>query len=487
MNKKSLFTIAATILISLLFFFRFYKLYEFVTFLSDQGRDAIILKRIITFEHFPAIGAPSSVGQVYLGPFYYYLVAPFLGLFNFDPVGPAIGVAILSIVGIFVAYLAVKKEVSPAVTLIFLAFSTFSTILTEYSRFSWNPNLLPYFSFMTLFFFHQWLEKPTVRDGIIFGALLGFSIQLHYLGALLGVPIALFILWKLVEIRSIKKHSKSFIAAGISFILSISPLILFDLRHDFLNYRQFFKLFTEGNLASGSSYLFRLDETIQGFINHGLQLSFSPLISKVIFILILTLGLLVYKYKKSKFVLLHVCNFLIFIFGFAFLSSGRFPHYYGPAIMSLYLVLASLIILIKQIKIQYTLAGIFIILFAYLNITKMYFLFANGNNQIQHAKIVATSMGKKINHQPFNFATWPVDLGEDSYLYFLELDDMPVADREKLEVTDQLIVICEKEPCMLLDSPSWNISMFGKAQIQDQWEVEGLKIFKLVHDTAEGN
>jgi len=155
--------------------------------------------------------------------------------------------------------------------------------------------------------------------------------------------------------------------------------------------------------------------------------------------------------------------------------------------MSLYLVLASFMILIKQIKIQYALAGIFIILFCYINITKMYFLFANGNNQIQHAKIVATSMGEKIDHQPFNFATWPVDLGEDSYLYFLELDDMPVADREKLEVTDQLIVICEKEPCMLLDSPSWNISMFGKAQIQDQWEVEGLKIFKLVHDTAEGN
>jgi len=143
--------------------------------------------------------------------------------------------------------------------------------------------------------------------------------------------------------------------------------------------------------------------------------------------------------------------------------------------------------LIKHRNIQYVLSGIFTILFAYLNITKMYFLFENGNNQIQHAKIVASSLGEKIDHQPFNFATWPVDLGEDSYLYFLELEDMPVADREKLEVTDQLIVICENEPCMVLDSPSWNISMFGKAQIQDQWEVEGLKIFKLVHVQAEGN
>src|SRR3989338_2371818 len=101
-------------------FLRLYRFEGFVTFLSDQGRDAIILKRIITLEHFPAIGAPSSVGQVYLGPFYYYLIAPFLGLFNFDPIGPAFGVALLSIIGIIAAYFAVKKEISLAVAFFFL-------------------------------------------------------------------------------------------------------------------------------------------------------------------------------------------------------------------------------------------------------------------------------------------------------------------------------------------------------------------------------
>jgi len=39
-------------------FLRLYKLNEFATFLGDQGRDAIIIKRIITFEHFPALGRP---------------------------------------------------------------------------------------------------------------------------------------------------------------------------------------------------------------------------------------------------------------------------------------------------------------------------------------------------------------------------------------------------------------------------------------------
>src|SRR3989338_11349462 len=77
-------------------FLRFYRFPEFVTFLGDQGRDAIIVKRIITFEHFPAIGAPTSYGQVYLGPFYYYFMAPWLLLFNFNPLGLAVGVAFYS-------------------------------------------------------------------------------------------------------------------------------------------------------------------------------------------------------------------------------------------------------------------------------------------------------------------------------------------------------------------------------------------------------
>src|SRR3989344_2321104 len=85
-------------------FLRFFKLAEFAMFLGDQGRDAIIIKRIITLEHFPAIGPPSSLGQIYLGPFYYYLIAPFLFLSRFNPVGPALGVALISIIGIIISY-----------------------------------------------------------------------------------------------------------------------------------------------------------------------------------------------------------------------------------------------------------------------------------------------------------------------------------------------------------------------------------------------
>src|SRR3990167_10160920 len=132
----------AVLLFAIAVFLRFYHFSEFVTFLGDQGRDAIVLKRILTFEHFPAIGAPTSVGQVYLGPFYYYFIAPWLALFKFNPVGLAYGVAVFSIVFLVVIYLLTRHFFNERVAIIATFLTSFSYVLIELSRFSWNPNLL---------------------------------------------------------------------------------------------------------------------------------------------------------------------------------------------------------------------------------------------------------------------------------------------------------------------------------------------------------
>src|SRR5690606_5719659 len=171
----------------------------FMTFLGDQGRDAIIIKRLITFEDLPAIGAPSSVGQIFLGPFYYYLVAPFLLLFNFNPAGLGIGVAILSV--LFLGYLAyvIYKQFGIFVSAIFIGLSTFSFSLVELSRFSWNPNLLPYFSFTLIFFFYKWMKEKSVLYAALTGAFLAFCMQLHYLAMLIFIPIGLVYIFTFIK------------------------------------------------------------------------------------------------------------------------------------------------------------------------------------------------------------------------------------------------------------------------------------------------
>lgn len=173
-------------------FLRFYKLQEFTIFLSDQGRDALIVKDIVTLTHLPLIGAPTSIGQVFLGPAYYYLIAPFLPLFNFNPVGLSYGVAVYSLLGAIACYAVIKREINIAVALLFSVLVLFSSVQLELSRFSWNPNLLPISSFFALYFLFKLFNSPKVLYGALFGFFLGLSLQFHYLALLMGPAIAVF-------------------------------------------------------------------------------------------------------------------------------------------------------------------------------------------------------------------------------------------------------------------------------------------------------
>src|SRR5690606_24275698 len=74
---------------------RLYNLPHTAQFLGDQGRDALIVSRIFKEGDLVFIGPVTSVGNMYLGPLYYYFMLPFLWLSYPSPLGPAYGVAIL--------------------------------------------------------------------------------------------------------------------------------------------------------------------------------------------------------------------------------------------------------------------------------------------------------------------------------------------------------------------------------------------------------
>ena len=131
-------------------FLRLYRIPEFLTFLSDQGRDAIILKRIVTLEKWVFVGPTTSIGNVFTGPFFYYLVAPFMLLSGLDPAGPAYGIALINTVGLILCFVFVLKKFGKYTALFFLVFAGYSVNQIMQSRFSWNPNPVSVFSFLAL-------------------------------------------------------------------------------------------------------------------------------------------------------------------------------------------------------------------------------------------------------------------------------------------------------------------------------------------------
>jgi 4-amino-4-deoxy-L-arabinose transferase-like glycosyltransferase len=473
----------ALILILIAAVLRFYKLEEYVTFLSDQGRDAIIIKRIVALEHLTAIGAPSSIGGVFLGPFYYYLVAPFLFLYNFNPTGLAFGVALLSTIGLIFSYFVVKRVVNARAAFYFLILLAYSSISIELARFSWNPNLLPIFAFMTLYFFYLSFTKNSLVAAFTFGALFALSIQLHYLAVFIVLPLIAAAIYFLIKNRSLITFVRNLIASAFAFVIFFSPLIIFDLKHDFINSKNFLKLFAEKNIVAESSSSYRFIDTTQSFINAVFQTQISSLNLIVIMLVTLAGAYFVLKEKNNLFLKINFLNLVLFLFAFSRLNSFRHPHYYGPVYYSFFFIIAFFLNKLDMKKVfRFFVVPVLLIIYIFINVRTYPFLKGDGNQQIRYARQVADFLAEKIGNEPFNVATWPVEFSESHFLYFLELKGLVPADREKVEITNQMFVICGTEPCLVLDSPSWNISMFGKAKIDKKWQYDDLKIYRLVHD-----
>lgn len=477
------FKILLVILLAVGAFLRFYRLEQFAMFLADQGRDAIIIKRIATLEHFTAIGPPTSIGQVFMGPFYYYFIAPWLLLFNFQPVGPAFGVAFFSVLYILINYLIVKDFIDKKTAIISSILIAFSITMIEFSRFSWNPNLLPLFAFLTYFFLIRGLKTKKWFLFALFGAFLSFSIQLHYLALFLIPPALLYIFVDLFAVKeSVGEKIINLFIAFVFFIISISPLIIFDIRHGFINTQSLITLFENSNTVATDKFqnlLVTFNYLNQYVFNYRLSATFT----NIILICLAFYAIFILAGKRKNFQM-EPSVFLFFILGLvgiSFYPGPKHAHYFGILFPFYFIILAVFISRLLRLKLTGYFLVVFLIgIFIFRNSRNYWFFTRNQQNQIRHAKKVALFLDKKINNQPFNFAVQPDAWQEDSYLYFLELYGKRPADRKKNEVSGQMFVVCG-DPCDLYKTKSWNVTMFGQFKIVNEWPVDGVKIYKLVH------
>ena len=101
-KKTTLFFIVIMIVAA---FLRLYRFEMFLEFLDDQGRDALIIKKML-IDHTPTLLGPgTSVGKMYLGPLYYYAMVPFLAMTYPEPTGPAYAMAVFGILTVALLYI----------------------------------------------------------------------------------------------------------------------------------------------------------------------------------------------------------------------------------------------------------------------------------------------------------------------------------------------------------------------------------------------
>ena len=247
-NKKTL--VMLLVILFLAAFLRLYRISDYMTFLGDEGRDALVAKGILE-GHFTLLGPRSSAGDFFYGPIYYYMITPFLWLFRLDPVGPAIMVGLLGVATVFLIYRVGKRFFDEKAGLFAAALYAVSPLVLSYSHSSWNPDVLPFFALLLIYTLFKGIAQARPWKYFLFaGFLLGISIQLHYLALFLIVVAVTYIFfaeWRLFERIVIFQTIKQYLLLFLGFLIGISPFLAFEIRHGFSNTRAIFGFIFSAN------------------------------------------------------------------------------------------------------------------------------------------------------------------------------------------------------------------------------------------------
>lgn len=450
--------------------------------MGDQGRDAIIVKRIISLEHFPAIGAPTSIGQVYLGPFYYYFISPWLLFFNYQPIGLAFGVAFFSSLYLFVNYLITKELFDKKIALISTILLSFSSVLIDFSRFSWNPNLLPFFTLLTVYFLIKSLETNKWYYFALLGAFLSFSIQLHYLALFLIPPaLAIFAADLMKKIKQSKivtmKLFTNYLFMLFSFIFFSSPLIIFDLRHNFLNSKLFIALFK----SSGTDLITKFDSLFNSFyfLNiYSLNVTLNKFFVYILFFCLIVIFISLLKIKSNLKTILFI--FLLTIFGMSLYNGPKHPHYFGILYPIYYVIISYFLVMPEKIFWKKFIVIVFVTGFIFLNFQRYPYFKSSPNNQILLAQNIAQKISDNITKKKYTVTALPEKYSDSTYRYFLEVWGERPIEKDSLDKADELFVVCEKKCDPIIGNPQWDIAYFAPNKIIGEWKVNGVKIYKLI-------
>jgi len=509
MNKKIYWVLLGLILV-LAAFMRLYRISNYMTFLGDEGRDALVAMGILQ-GHFTLLGPRASAGNFFTGPIYYYMMAPFLWLFHLDPVGPAVMVALFGIATVWLIYHVGKEFFDAKTGLIAAALYAVSPLVITYSHSSWNPDTVPFFSLLTLYLLYK--AVTTVRSWkyyLLVGFLLGICIQLHYISLFLAVIVVVSLLlmhWflnnKLLVVPLIKYYLEIF--AG--FIIGFSPFLAFEIRHGFPNTKTIIQFIASGSSQQYSTYnafyqpitdvFFRLFGRLV-FVYPASNISqHYPLVQLQLYgllILIFAIASIAVLFRnKNKFVVILLSIWLVFgVFLFGFYKKPIYDYYLVFMFPLPFLLIANLIGRALELKVKNFVYGAVIggLLFVFIFGVNLYFqpFQYPANSQKNQTEIISKFIISKTNNQPFNFALISSGDSDYAYRYYLTIlghepvvIDPPTADPQRKSVTDQLLIVCDNLDCKPLGNPLWEVSGFGRAAVLGSWNISVVKVFKLVH------
>lgn len=245
MNKLVVLVSFILVLITLLV--RSYHLPETFMFAEDEEDLSLRVKQIVIDRQPTLISAKFSATGLYLPPGYLYGLIPFFLLTDFHPQAAMIVVVVLSGLAALFIFLAGYYLGGLPTGFVAWALYAFWPVIHTWDRIFWNPNLiLPASALVAL---------ALVKNSPVLAAIgSGLALQSHPQAVILTLFTFLYF------------HRRWPIVLSILF-LSLSPLVLFELRHGFIisqgllaqshiTFRLYYLLFIYPFIILGLSWLF---------------------------------------------------------------------------------------------------------------------------------------------------------------------------------------------------------------------------------------
>ncbi len=532
LTHKGIFTkknIPIILILILAAYMRIHRIDEYLTFLGDEGRDVLVVKHIIdgvlallsgnlsaAQEGLTLLGPTASVGGFFLGPIYYYFMAPFLALFNYNPVGPAVMVALVGVATVLLVYIVSKDFFSYSAALVAALLYAVSPLVIVYSRSSWNPNVVPFFTLLMLYVLYKAVMGKSWKLLIFSGFLFGILLQLHYLTTFLGVVVAAYLVIatsfdKQKKVKRVVGILKRYAFFGLGTVIGWFPFLLFEIRHGFQNFTSIYNfVLSSGDTGGNEKYFVIVQDVffrlfgrlifafpkVEELNLYSMQIVelwglFVYLIAIVSILYIIVKTVNAYRQKDAafnKYVLLFIWLFLMLAL-FGFYKKPIYDYYLTIGFPLPFLFFAGLLsFLFKKGKAAVIFLGLLIIGIVILN---LYFNpFKNiGNHQLRQVRTISEFVLSQTDGKPFNFAVISSGGNSDhAYRYFFEVNnqkpvtiEFPGVDPERMSITDQLLIVCESNPCYPEGYPLWEVAGFGQAEIVGEWPVSVIKVYKLKH------
>ena len=475
-------------------FLRFYKISGYATFLGDEGRDAFVVKRMIVDHKFTLLGPTTSLGQMYLGPAYYYMMVIPLWLSGLNPVGPAIMIALFGSFTILLVWLLGREFFSVWAGLIASGLYAVSLLVINHTRSSWNPNPMPFFASLAFLSLFKSLKDKKGKWLVVVGSSLGIAFQLHYISfVLIGTIIFIYFFYGLL--LKIRFSTKWYLLGIFSFLLMILPQIAFELRHNFVNLKSVFNFIVgrkDAEAGLGLKRFFPL--TLYKRLFTSLLAQNRILLGNLLaYFSGLAVGVSLVKSRDFKGKDLGLGILLLWlilgVLGVPLYEGRIHDHYLGFLFPVPFLLLGGAVSQIVKFKkvLKPIFTGLVLALFIF-NFLKTDIPKKVGPNyQIQRVKLISDTIANDVSTSNFNISlTSPTkDFQALHYRYFLNLEGKDPKDYGQYQDLETLYVIVEVDPRTPEELGSWEIGTFGPFTLENKWDFDfQVKLYKLKKRTG---